>query len=331
MIITQTPLRISFFGGGTDFRDYYMRSGGGAVLSAAIDKYIFAIIKERFDEKIYVNYSRKEIVDKVGEIEHELVREGMRKTGIEKGVEITTLADIPSEGSGLGSSSSVTVGLLNLLYLYQAKSLSAGKLASDACEIEIDIVKKPIGKQDQYAAAFGNLNIIRFNPDDSVNVEPLVVEERVWHALEANLMLIYTGVSRGSDEILSEQRENIRGKAGVLSQMRDTVYEGREYLLKGNLDDFGRLLGRGWELKKSLASGITNPEIEEIYGRAIEAGTLGGKVCGAGGRGFLLLYCPFEKQDKVRDALGSPHELSFHFERDGTKAIFNIRRDRVRW
>jgi len=326
MIITQTPLRISFFGGGTDFRDYYMKGGGGAVLSTAIDKYIYAIIKERFDEKIYINYSRKEIVDEVGEIEHELVREGMRKAGIEKGVEITTLADIPSEGSGLGSSSSVTVGLLNLFYLYQAKSLSAGKLADDACQIEIDILKKPIGKQDQYAAAFGNLNIIRFNPDDSVNVEPLVVEERICHALEANLMLIYTGVSRGSDDILSEQKENIRERTRVLSEMRDMVYEGREYLLKGRLDDFGRLLDKGWELKKSLADGITNPQIEKIYQTALEAGTLGGKVCGAGGGGFLLLYCPFERQDKVREALGKPRELSFRFERDGTKAIFNIRR-----
>jgi len=326
MIITQTPLRISFFGGGTDFRDYYMRKGGGAVLSTAIDKYIFAIIKERFDERIYINYSRKEIVDEVGEIEHELVREGMRKAGIEKGVEITTLADIPSEGSGLGSSSSVTVGLLNLFYLYQAKSLSAGKLAGDACHIEIDILKKPIGKQDQYAAAFGNLNIIRFNPDDSVNVEPLVVDERIWHALEANLMLIYTGMSRSSDEILSEQKENIRERTRVLSRMRDMVYEGRECLLKGRLDDFGRLLGKGWELKKSLADGITNPQIEKIYEGALKAAALGGKVCGAGGRGFLLLYCPFEQQNKVRDALGGPRELSFHFERDGTKAIFNIRR-----
>jgi len=326
MIITQTPLRVSFFGGGTDFKDYYMRSGGGAVLSAAIDKYIYAIIKRRFDERICINYSRKENVDKVDEIEHELVREGMRKTGIEKGVEITTLADIPSKGSGLGSSSSVTVGLLNLFYLYQAKPLSAGKLASDACEIEIDTLKKPIGKQDQYAAAFGNLNIIRFNPDDSVNVEPLAVHERIWHALEASLMLIYTGVSGSSDEILSEQRESIRGRGRVLSEMRDMVYEGREYLLKGLLDDFGRLLNKGWELKKSLASGITNPQIDEIYERALRAGALGGKICGAGGRGFLLLYCPFEKQDKVRDALGDPRELSFHFERDGTKAIFNIRR-----
>ncbi len=326
MIITQTPLRISFFGGGTDFKDYYMKNGGGAVLSTAIDKYIYAIIKRRFDEKICINYSRKEIVDEVGEIEHELVREGMRKTGVEKGVEITTLADIPSEGTGLGSSSSVTVGLLNLFYLCQAKPQSAEKLAKEACQIEIDILKNPIGKQDQYAAAFGNLNIIRFNPDDTISVEPLVVEERIKHAVEANLMLIYTGMTRSSGEILSEQRKNIMDRTTVLSEMRDMVDEGKEYLLKGWLDDFGRLLDRGWELKKSLADRITNSQIEQMYETALKAGALGGKVCGAGGGGFLLLYCPFEKQDKVRDALGNPHELPFHFERDGTKAIFNIRK-----
>lgn len=326
MIITQTPLRISFFGGGTDFRDYYMKNGGGAVLSTAIDKYVFVIIKQRFDEKIYINYSRKEIVDDVEGIEHELIREAMRKTGIEKGVEITTLADIPSEGTGLGSSSSVTVGLLNLFYLHQSKSQSAEKLAEEACEIEIDILKKPIGKQDQYATAFGNLNIIRFNPDDTISVEPLVVVERIKHALEANLMLIYTRRTRSSGEILSEQRKNIANKAKVLSEMRDMVDEGKEYLLKGRLDDFGRLLDRGWELKKSLANRITNPQIEQMYKTALGTGALGGKVCGAGGGGFLLLYCPFEKQDKVRGVLGNPYELPFHFEKDGTKAILNIRR-----
>jgi len=326
MIITQTPLRISFFGGGTDFKDYYMKNGGGAVLSTAIDKCVFAIIKRRFDEKIYINYSKKEIVDEVGEIEHELIRESMRKTGVEKGVEITTLADTPSEGTGLGSSSSVTIGLLNLFYLYQAKSQPAEKLAEEACEIEIDILKKPIGKQDQYAAAFGNLNIIRFNPDDTISVEPLVVEEGIKHALEANLMLIYTGMTRNSGEILSEQSKNIMDRTKVFSEMRDMVDEGKEYLLKGHLDGFGRLLNRGWRLKKSLAHGITNPQIKQMYKTALKAGALGGKICGAGGGGFLLLYCPFEKQDKVRDALGDPHELPFHFEKDGTKAIFNIRR-----
>ncbi|KKK49612.1 hypothetical protein LCGC14_3133310, partial [marine sediment metagenome] len=291
MIITQTPLRISFFGGGTDFKDYYRLNKGGAVLSTAIDKCIYVIIKKRFDDKIYINYSRKEIIDSVDEIKHDLVRESMRKTGVEKGVEITTLADVPSEGTGLGSSSSVTVGLLNTFYLYQVQSQPAAILARQACEIEINILKRPIGKQDQYSAAFGNLNLIKFNPDDTVILEHLSIDEEVKRELEANLMLIYTGITRRSSDILSKQKKNIKDKISVLNDIRDMVEEGKEYLIKGKLDDFGKLLHQGWERKKILAQGINNPLIEEIYQAARKAGALGGKICGAGGGGFLLIYC----------------------------------------
>jgi len=325
MIITQTPLRISFFGGGTDFKGYYGSNEGGAVLSTAIDKCIYVIIKKRFDDKIYLNYSRKEIVDRVDQIKHDLVREAMRKTGIEKGVEITTLADVPSEGTGLGSSSSVTVGLLNTFYLYQSQSQPAKRLAEEACQIEIDILKKPMGKQDQYAAAFGNLNIIKFNCDDTVNLEHLLAEEGMKRSLEANLMLIYTGIVRRSSEILSRQKENIKDRISLLNEIRDMVGEGKKYLLKGKLDEFGKLLHHGWELKKKLAEKINNPRIEEIYQTALKEGALGGKISGAGGGGFLLLYCPFERQNRVRKALRTLRELPFHFEREGTKAIFNVR------
>ena len=325
MIITQTPLRISFFGGGTDFKGFYRLNEGGAVLSTAIDKCIYVIIKKRFDDKIYLNYSRKEIVDRVDEIKHDLVREAMRKTGIEEGVEITTLADVPSEGTGLGSSSSVTVGLLNTFYLYQSQSQPAGRLAGEACQIEIDILKKPMGKQDQYAAAFGNLNIIKFNCDDTVNLQHLLVEEGIKRSLEANLMLIYTGIARRSSEILSRQKENIKDRISLLNEIRDMVGEGEKYLLKGKLDEFGKLLHHGWELKKKLAEKINNPRIEEIYQTALKEGALGGKISGAGGGGFLLLYCPFERQSRVRKALGNLRELPFHFEKEGTKAIFNVR------
>ena len=325
MIITQTPLRISFFGGGTDFKGYYGSNGGGAVLSTTIDKYIYVIIKKRFDDKIYLNYSRKEIVDRVDQIKHDLVREAMRKTGIKKGVEITTLADVPSQGTGLGSSSSVTVGLLNAFYLYQVQSQPAGKLAEEACEIEIDILRRPMGKQDQYAAAFGNLNLIKFNSDDTVNLQHLLVDEGIKRGLEANLMLTYTGTTRKSGEILSRQKENIKDRVSVLNELRDMVGEGKEYLLKGELDEFGKLLHHGWELKKKLAERINNSRIEEIYQTACRAGALGGKISGAGGGGFLLLYCPFDRQNRVRKALRNLRELSFHFEREGTKAIFNVR------
>ncbi|GAI79997.1 unnamed protein product, partial [marine sediment metagenome] len=265
--------------------DFYRLNRGGAVLSTTIDKCIYVIIKKRFDDKIYINYSRKEIVDKVDGIKHDLVREAMRQTEIEKGVEITTLADVPSEGIGLGSSSSVTVGLLNTFYLYQAQSQPAEKLAEEACEIEIDILKRPIGKQDQYSVAFGGLNLIKFNPDDTIILQHLSINEEIKRELEANLMLIYTGITRRSSDILSEQKKNIKDKITVLRDIRGMVEEGKEYLIKGKLDDFGKLLHQGWERKKKLASGISNPRIEEIYQTACRAGALGGKISGAGGGG----------------------------------------------
>jgi len=325
MIITQTPLRVSFVGGGTDFRDYYRRNGG-AVLSTTIDKYIFVIVKKRFDKKIRVGYSTTEMVDSLDELKHELVREGLRKTGITEGIEISTMADIPSTGSGLGSSSSVTIGLLNAFYIYQGISQTAETLAKDACEIEIDILGKPIGKQDQYAAAYGGLNIIRFLPDEKVEVEPLRISESTKRKLERNLMLFYTGMVRKSSEVLTEQKKNIPDITGVLDELKAMVDELKDCLYKEYLDDFGKLLHYSWQCKKKMASKITNEKIDEFYEKALDAGALGGKMTGAGGGGFMLLYCPPERQDKVRDALSELQELPFSFNRDGSRVIFNIRR-----
>jgi len=325
MIITQTPLRVSFVGGGTDFRDYYRRNGG-AVLSTTIDKYIFVIVKKRFDKKIRVGYSTTEMVDSLDELKHELVREGLRKTGITEGIEISTMADIPSTGSGLGSSSSVTIGLLNAFYIYQGISQTAETLAKDACEIEIDILGKPIGKQDQYAAAYGGLNIIRFLPDEKVEVEPLRISESTKRKLERNLMLFYTGMVRKSSEVLTEQKKNIPDITGVLDELKAMVDELKDCLYKEYLDEFGKLLHYGWQCKKKMASKITNEKIDEFYEKALDAGALGGKMTGAGGGGFMLLYCPPERQDKVRDALSELQELPFSFNRDGSRVIFNIRR-----
>lgn len=325
MIITQTPLRVSFVGGGTDFRDYYRRNGG-AVLSTTIDKYIFVIVKKRFDKKIRVGYSTTEMVESLDELKHELVREGLRKTGITEGIEISTMADIPSEGSGLGSSSTCTVGLLNAFYVYQGKPKPPETLAKEACEIEIDILGKPIGKQDQYAAAYGGLNIIRFLPDEKVKVEPLLIDESTKRKLERNLMLFYTGMVRKSSEVLSEQKKNIPDITGILDELKVMVDELKDCLYKEYLDDFGKLLHYGWQCKKKMASKITNEKIDEYYEKALDAGALGGKITGAGGGGFMLLYCPQEKQDKVRDALSELQELPFSFNRDGSRVIFNIRR-----
>lgn len=324
MIIVQTPLRVSFLGGGTDFEDFYL-SHGGAVLSAAIDKYVFVIVKERFDDLIYVNYSRKEIVDKVDDLQHELVREAMRLTGVEKGVEITTLADVPSEGTGLGSSSSVTVGLLQALYAYQGESRTAETLASEACKLEIDILGKPIGKQDQYIAAYGDVRFITFN-NNSIEIEKILLTQEDKRKLNENLMLFYTGTTRESSTILGEQKANINNRLEELLEMKKLAFQAKNVILRSALDDFGEIMHRGWELKKKLSSKISNPEIDEIYQTACKAGATGGKITGAGGGGFLLLYCPSERKSDVRSALKGMRELFFRFEPDGSKVIFNYRR-----
>ncbi len=325
MIITQAPLRISFVGGGTDLPDFY-RNHGGAVISTAIDKYVFVIVKERFDEMIYLNWMKKELVEHVDQIEHELIREAMRKTGVSKGVEITTLSDIPAEGSGLGSSSSITVALLQALYLHQGIIVNAERLAMEACEIEIDILEKPIGKQDQYITAFGGLRHFEFQEDDSVKVTNTKIDNGILGRLNAHLLLFYTGKTRKAADVLTEQKSNIIDTAAILKKMRDQSYQVLEALNKGDVDYLGQALDQGWEFKKQLAGGISSPEIDQIYKLAKDAGAIGGKVAGAGGGGFILLYVPLGKQDAVRKALSDYREMPFRLERDGAKSIFNIRR-----
>ncbi len=326
MIIVQTPLRISFAGGGTDLKDFWANEEGW-VASSAIDKYVYVIVKERFDDKIYVNYSEKEIVDSVDDIQHELVREAMKITGVTYGVEITTLADIPSEGgSGLGSSSSVTVGLLNAFYAFKGIQQPAEVLAQQACEIEIDILGKPIGKQDQYIAAYGGLRFFKFLKNGKVEVEKLPVYNENYRRLGSNLMLFYTGITRSADVILKQQKSNTMDRIEYLRKIKYQAAEVREYLLMNQFDQVGHVLRKTWEYKKQLANGITLPEIETMYERALEAGALGGKISGAGGGGFLLLYCPREKQNHVREALKNYREFPFLLEQDGSKVIFNYRR-----
>ena len=327
MIITQTPLRISLAGGGTDLEAFY-RYEDGMVLNMAIDKYVYVIVKERFDDKIYINYSRKEIVDSVDEIQHELVREAMRKTGVEKGVEITTLADIPSEGSGLGSSSSITVGLLNALYMYQGEQVSPERLAEEACEIEIDICGKPIGKQDQYIAAYGGIRLFTFRRDGTVEVEKIGLPDDKFRKLGSNLLLFFTNRTRKAETILRKQKENTSKKLDILREMKGLVFDAKEAILNHGFDDIGPILHEGWKLKRQLAEGISDPELDSIYEIALEAGATGGKISGAGGGGFLLLYVPRHKHDEVRKVMEEIglRELPFMLERDGSKVIFNIRR-----
>jgi D-glycero-alpha-D-manno-heptose-7-phosphate kinase len=325
LIIVQTPLRVSFFGGGTDFPSFF-REEGGCVLTSAIDKYIFVTVKKRFDQMLRIGYTRTEMVDQVNDIQHELIREVLRKTGISEGVEITTMGDIPSAGSGLGSSSTVTVGSLHAMYTMLGEIVLAEKLAQDACQIEIEVLEKPIGVQDQYIAAYGGLRFIEFKTTGEVLTQRINLNPTARRRLNDSLLLFYTGVSRPAGSILDEQKRNINCRVKILREMKQMAYTARQELEAGNLDVIGELLDKSWKLKKQLASQISNGMIDEMYTAARRAGAIGGKITGAGGGGFLLLYCHYEKQDAVRAALGTLQELPFRLEHDGSKVIFNYHR-----
>lgn len=324
MIISQTPLRISFAGGGTDFGRYY-REHEGAVVSSAIDKYVYVVVVPRFDERIIVNYSKKESVDHVSDLKHELVREAMRRTGVENGVEITTLADVPSEGSGLGSSSTVTVGLLHALYAYQGSLVTAEQLAREACQIEIDTCRKPIGKQDQYIAAYGGICQFIFRKDDSVDVRQLRRSTELFQGLSRNVMLFYTGRTRKAGDLLSVQDERTAINLEQLHCLKALAARTAEALERLRLWEVGRMLSDGWQLKRQLAEGISSPEIEEMYDLALSAGASGGKICGAGGGGFLLLYCDPAHHKAVRKAMEGHRELPIALDPDGSRIIFQNR------
>jgi len=325
MIIVQTPLRVSLFGGGTDFPSFY-RQEGGCVLSSAIDKYIFVTIKKRFDQKLRVGYTQTEMVDTVDEIKHELIRESLKKTGISQGVEITTMGDIPSEGSGLGSSSTVTVGSLHAMYVFLNESVTAERLAQEACQIEIDKLEKPIGIQDQYITAYGGLRFLEFSPNGEVKHSKVNLNGEQQRLLNENLLLFFTGKTRKADVILNEQQYNINDRLPVLREMKQMAYQAHKCLNAGDIEVIGELLHESWQLKKQLAKQISNGSIETIYAVARKAGAIGGKITGAGGGGFLLLYCPHERQMALREALHPLQELPFQVEPDGTKVIFNYRR-----
>jgi D-glycero-alpha-D-manno-heptose-7-phosphate kinase len=326
MIITQTPLRVGLVGGGTDLPDYY-REHGGRVLNAAIDKYVYVVVKQRFDDDIYVNYSAKEIVSRVEDLQHELVREALHMTGIRGGLEITTLADIPSAGSGLGSSSAVTVGLLHALFAYQGRQVTAEELAERACAIEIDRCRKPIGKQDQYAAAFGGICDIHFGPGDRVVVDQLVLTPTVRRQVQDELLLFFTGTTRKADSILGEQTANIADRLPQLEQLRDLAGEAANGLREGDVEALGVAINKSWAAKRELASGVSNAQIDEAVEAALAAGATGAKVTGAGGGGFLLVACPLENQRRVRDRLGDMRELPIKIEPFGSRVILNVHRD----
>ena len=321
MIITKTPFRISFAGGGSDMAVFYEQYGG-CVLSTSISKYMYISIHPYFEaDKTLLKYSENELVDSYDQIRHSIFRRVLTDMDIH-GVEISSTADVPG-GTGLGSSSTFTVGLLNTLYCYKGKYVSKGDLAEMACQVEIEKLGNPIGKQDQYAAAFGGLNFIRFNRDGSVSVEPIMMRKETYKQLEKNLMMFFTGSTRSANTILGQQKKNISqsDKARNLLQMCDLAEQMRKSLQSDDISSFGHYLNEGWMLKKELASGISNPAIDEAYELAMKNGALGGKLLGAGGGGFLLFYCPEERQKQLKQAIGLP-AFDFRFERDGTSVVY---------
>lgn len=321
MIMTRTPFRISFAGGGSDLPDFYEKYGG-CVLSTSINRYCYISIHPYFDENFsLLKYSESELVQNLAEIKHRILNCVLNERKL-NGVEITSTADIPG-GTGLGSSSTFTVGLWNALNCYQGKYMSKGKLAEKACEVEIQKLGSPIGKQDQYAAAFGGLNFIRFHQDGEVSVSPLLVKAETYRQMQKNLVMFYTGNIRSANAILSEQKQNMSSQAKVdnLKKMCSLAEEMRSALELDRLDDFGDLLNEGWKLKRTLASGISNAAIDEAYEIAMQNGALGGKLLGAGGGGFLLFYCLPENQEKLRVSLRL-RQFPFSFEKDGTAVAY---------
>jgi D-glycero-alpha-D-manno-heptose-7-phosphate kinase len=323
MIITKTPFRISFVGGGSDLPAFYRRSQG-AVLSTTIDKFMYISSHRFFDSnKIRLKYSRTETVTSIERMKHPIAREVLKYFRVNGAIEISSNADVPA-GCGLSSSSSFTVGLLHNLYTVQGKFVTKQQLAEDACRIEIDKLKEPIGKQDQYATAFGGLNVITFSPTGAVDVEPIHPSKHIYQALQDGLLLFYTGRPRKASSILSEQSHNLahKEKFALTKKMVELVWQLRAALYEGNLDMFGRLLHTNWLLKKQLASKISDPRIDSIYETAVKNGAIGGKVLGAGGGGFMLFYCEPRKQKNLKTALSGLKHMSFRFESQGSRVIY---------
>src|SRR5688572_26535835 len=324
MIISKTPLRMSFVGGGSDLPVFY-RKFGGAVVSTAIDKFVYVSVNKKFDDRIRVSYSKTEEVPSVDKIQHPLVREALKMLNIPGGIEITSIADIPAKGSGLGSSSAFTVGVLHALHAFANRYASAEQLARESCEIEIDRCREPIGKQDQFAAAFGGFNFIEFYPDDSVSIEPIICRRETIEDLEANTLVFYTGITRSASSVLKTQQKAValeKAKQKVLCRMVEFARQLKAELQKNNVEAFGEIIHENWLLKRSLTPSVSNSAIDRWYERARKAGATGGKLLGAGSGGFLMFYAPRERHEAITRALKDLRPIRFRFEPQGSKIIF---------
>lgn len=314
---------MSFVGGGSDLPSFYRRFGG-AVVSTTINQYVYVTVNPKFDHRIRVSYSKTEEAASVQRIKHPLVREAMKLLGIEGGVEITSIADIPARGTGLGSSSSFTVGLLHVLHAYAQRFASADQLAREACTIEIERCQEPIGKQDQYAAAFGGANFIEFHPDSTVTIEPIICKRETLRKIEAHTLVFYTGLTRSASRILQHQNASISKKKSqdATRQMAELARQLRKELQQNHVASVGEIIHEGWCLKKSLGPGISSGAIDACYQRAREAGATGGKLLGAGAGGFLMFYAPPDRHDAIAGALGKLRRMDFRFEPQGSRIIF---------
>jgi D-glycero-alpha-D-manno-heptose-7-phosphate kinase len=324
MIISRTPLRISFCGGGSDLASFYEYQQG-AVVSTTINKFIYINVNKKFDHLIRASYSITEFAERPQDLKHELIREALLMLNLDGGIEITSISDIPSSGTGLGSSSTYTVGLLNALHAYKGEFVSKERLAKEACKIEIESCSKPIGKQDQYAASYGNLNYLQFNSDGTVFVDPIVCSRNTIIKIKENLLMLYTGLTRSSEKILEVQNSETKkssDKRKILRQMVQLAGELKNSLEKGDHNNFGHLLDQNWELKKRLATGISDERIDKWYQKAKEKGALGGKILGAGGGGFLLLFAPKQKHKAILSSLPELKPTNFDFENEGSKIIY---------
>ena len=323
MIVSKTPLRMSFVGGGSDLPAFY-REEVGAVLSTSIDKYMYICVNKKFDGRIRISYTRTEDVEQRQQVEHPLVREALGLVGIDGGIEIASMADIPSKGSGLGSSSTYTVGLLNALYAYRNQFASKEVLACQACEIEIDRCGEPIGKQDQYAAAYGGLNLIRFHPDDSVSVDPVICKPLLQQELEDSILVFFTGRTRSASAVLAGQSEAMKTADSrlLMRRMVQLPFEMKDQLEAGTLEHYGDLLDENWRLKAQLTKGITDPQIDALYVKGIANGALGGKLLGAGNGGFMMFFAPKEAHAKITSAFHDLEPVKFRFDRGGAQIVF---------
>ena len=325
MIITRTPFRVSFVGGGSDLPSFYRKSPG-AVLSTSINKYMYISAHEYFeDEKYLLKYSKTELVKDINKISNSLFKECIKLTSTKPGVEISSSADIPS-GTGLGSSSSFTVGALNSLFRYNGKERTKLELAKDACNIELDILKEPIGKQDQYAAAIGGLNKIKFNSDESVDISPVKISSKKQQLFEQSSMMIYTGSTRSASEILETQNNNINSnmdKFETQKEMVNLVDEIIPFMQKGDTEKFGNCLNKNWILKTKLSNKISNSEVDKIYGKSLKYGAYGGKLLGAGGSGFLFICFDSDQRNKFTELFKDYKQVSFGFDKEGSRLVYD--------